>query len=79
MLALLPLLGGLLVGWLAPRRTAIVLQLLFYALALTALTASAPDHGGAYRDALWLAPVLALLSAGSLLIGLRLAGRGSGA
>ena len=77
MLALLPVLGGLLAGWLAPRRTAILLQLLFYALAVTGLTLSAPDHGGTYGDALWIAPALAVLSVGSLLVGFRLSGAGA--
>ena len=31
MFALLPLVGGLLLGWLAPRRTAVALEVVFYA------------------------------------------------
>ena len=69
MFALLPLLGGLLLGWLAPRRTAILLQIVFYAVAVALLTLTAPDHGGGYRDIVWIAPVLAVLSAGALLLG----------
>jgi hypothetical protein len=78
MFALLPLVGGLLLGWLASRRIAIVVQVVLYAIALTMLVASAPDHGGTYADAGWLAPALAVVSAGTLLLGFRLARRGSG-
>jgi hypothetical protein len=73
MFALLPVVGGLLLGWLAPRSTAIALQILFYALAVAVLTLSAPDHGGQYRDIVWIAPGLAVLSAGALVLGFRLA------
>ena len=73
MFALLPLLGGPLLGWLAPRRTAIQLQILLYALAVIVLTLTAPEYGGHYQDALWIAPALALLSAGALLFGFWLA------
>jgi hypothetical protein len=71
MFALLPLLGGPLLGWLAPRKTAIALQAVFWAVAVAMLTISAPDHGGEYRDVLWIAPVLAVASAGTLLLGFR--------
>ena len=69
MFALLPLIGGLLLGWLAPRRTAILLQIALYAVAVAVLTISAPDHGGGYRDIVWIAPVLAVASAGALMLG----------
>jgi hypothetical protein len=77
MFALLPLIGGLLLGWLAPRKVAIPAQVVFYAIALTVLTVTAPDHGGNYSDGLWLAPALALVAAGTLLLGFRLARRGT--
>ena len=76
MFALLPLIGGVLAGWLAPRRTAIVLQVLFYLVAVAALTVSAPSHGGDHGDIVWIAPALAVVSAGTLLIGLWLGRRG---
>jgi len=75
MFALLPLIGGLLAGWLAPRKLAIALQILFYIVALTVLTLTAPDHGGDYGDIVWIAPALALVSTVTLLIGLWLGGR----
>jgi hypothetical protein len=71
MFALLPLAGGLLLGWLAPRRTAVALEVVFYIVAVTILTSTAPDHGGEYRDIAWIAPALAIASAGALLLGMR--------
>jgi protein-S-isoprenylcysteine O-methyltransferase Ste14 len=75
MFALLPIVGGLLAGWLASRKIAIALQVVFYLVAVAMLTASAPDHGGHYSDIAWIAPGLAVVSAGTLLIGLWLARR----
>ena len=69
MFALLPLLGGPLLGWRAPRKTAIALQTVFFAVAAVMLTITAPSHGGEHRDILWIAPVLAVASAGALLLG----------
>ena len=45
MLAVLPIVGGVLLGWLASRRVAILLQLVFVAVASAAIIGSAPDHG----------------------------------
>jgi hypothetical protein len=75
MFALLPLTGGLILGLLAPRRIAIAVQIAFFAIAAVALTASAPDHGGSDTDAFWIIPVLALLSAATLVTGLWFARR----
>jgi hypothetical protein len=35
----------------------------FLAVAAVALTVSAPDHGGSHTEAVWLLPILALVSA----------------
>ena len=70
MVALLPLVGGVLLGWFAQRRTAIALQVVICAIAIAILTGTAPDHGGAYRDILWIGPLLVVASAGTLLLGL---------
>lgn len=75
MTALLPLVGGLLLGWLAPRKIAIPLQVAFVAIAIAVLTVTAPDHGAQYSDGLWIGPILAVVSAGTLLLGFRLARR----
>ena len=75
MFALLPVIGGLLAGWLAPRKVAIALQVTFYAVAVTVLTLTAPNHGGDYGDIAWIAPAVAVVSALTLLGGLWLSGR----
>lgn len=75
MFALLPLIGGLLLGWLAPRKVAIPAQIVLCAVAITMLTLSAPDHGASYKDSLWIGPGLAIVSAGTLLLGFWLARR----
>jgi hypothetical protein len=67
----------LLPGWIAPRRIAVVGQVVLYAIALTMPIISPPDHGGSYGDAWWIVPPLAVVSAGTLLLGFRLARRGS--
>jgi hypothetical protein len=77
MFALLPVIGGVLAGWLAPRKVAIAVQVVLYLAALAVLTATAPEHGGSYADVAWMAPALAVVSAVTLLIGLRLGRRGA--
>ena len=78
MFALLPVVGGVLLGWLAPRGIAIGGQVVFFAVALFVLTISAPAHGAHYSDSLWLGPALAAVSAGTLLFGMWLARRTAG-
>jgi hypothetical protein len=46
-----------------------------FAVAITMLTLSAPDHGASYKDSLWIGPGLAIVSAGTLLLGFWLARR----
>ena len=70
MFALLPLVGGLLLGWLTPRRTAVGVQVILFAVAITMVTISAPAHGASYLDSLWIGPALAVVSAGTLLLGM---------
>ena len=48
MLLLLPLVGGVLAGWLAPRPAAIALQAAFAVIAATVVALSAPMHGSDY-------------------------------
>lgn len=76
--ALLPIVGGVLLGWLAPRGFAIVGQIAFFGVAITVLTISAPAHHAHYSDSLWLGPALAVVSAGTLLLGMWLARRTDG-
>ena len=70
MSAVLPLLGGLLLGrFVANRRTAIAVQVAFFAIAATALVASAPSHGASHGEGLLLAVILAPVSAATLAFG----------
>ncbi|WP_261565113.1 hypothetical protein [Frankia gtarii] len=69
MFAILPLLGGVLLGRFASTRIAVAVQIAFYAIASAVLVATAPDHGGSHTDGLWLSLVLAPLSALTVFIG----------
>ncbi|MGF7235136.1 MAG: hypothetical protein ACQSGP_09275 [Frankia sp.] len=69
MSAILPLLGGLLLGRFAPVRPAIAVQIAFYAVAAAALIATAPNHGSGYAGGVILSLVLAPLSAVAYFIG----------
>jgi hypothetical protein len=70
MLAVLPLLGGLLLGrFVSDRRIAVVLQLAFYAIAAAVLIASAPSHGASHGKGVVLALVLAPVSAATFFLG----------
>lgn len=62
-------------GWFLSRTAAIAIQVACLATALTVLTMTAPEHGGSYRDILWTAPALIVVSAITLLTGLRLGRR----
>jgi hypothetical protein len=75
MFALLPIVGGLLLGWLAPRTIAIAVQIIFYAIAVTILTLTAPNHGGQYSDGILIGLGLAVVSAGTLFLGFWIARR----
>ena len=69
MFAVLPIVGGILLGWLASRRLAIVLQIVFVAIASFVVIDSAPKHGHTSASMWWIAPVLALVGALSLVLG----------
>jgi drug/metabolite transporter (DMT)-like permease len=70
MSAVLPLLGGLLLGrFVANRRVAIAVQVAFFAIAATVLIASAPSHGASHGEGLLLAVILAPVSAATLALG----------
>jgi hypothetical protein len=75
MFALLPIVGGVLLGWLAPRKVAIAGQTLFAAVAVVVLTLTAPEHGGTYRDAFVIAPAVVAASAVTLFVGFWIAKR----
>jgi hypothetical protein len=75
MFALVPVVGGLLLGWLAPRRVAIAAQAVLYAIAVTVLTLTAPEHGGHYTDGIVIGLGLAVVSTATLVLGFWLARR----
>lgn len=70
MFLLLPLVGGILAGWLAPRRTAIALQIGFAVIAATVVTLSAPKHGTDYGVVVWVVPITIVVSVIGLGVGL---------
>jgi hypothetical protein len=72
MFLLLPLVGGALAGWLAPRRTAIALQVAFAIVAATVVTASAPRHGADNGIVVWVIPITIVVSIVGLGMGLLL-------
>ena len=78
MFAILPIVGGILLGWLASRRVAVLVQLLFVAVASAVMISSAPNHGHTSASVWWIAPVLAVLGALSLVAGFWIAGRRAG-
>lgn len=70
MFAVLPLLGGLLLGrFVNDRRVAIAIQLALFAVASAVLIASAPDHGATHTHGLLIAMVLAPVSAATFTLG----------
>ena len=69
MALLLPLLGGVLAGWLAPKRTAILLQAAFAVVAATVVTASAPLHGADYGIVVYVVPITVVVSVAALYAG----------
>jgi hypothetical protein len=68
MFLLLPLLGGILAGWLASKRTAIALQVAFTIVAATVVTLSAPSHGVGYGIVVWVVSIAIIVA----LVGLNL-------
>ena len=70
MSAVLPLLGGLLLGrFVRNLRIAAAIQVAFYAIAAAALIASAPSHGSSHAQGAILAIVLAPVSAATFYLG----------
>ena len=69
MFAILPLLGGFLLGRFASRRVAITGQTIFYALAAAVIIVTSPAHHASHSSGAILALVLAPLSAASVLGG----------
>ncbi len=69
MFLLLPLVGGVLAGWLAPRRTAVLIQVAFAIIAATVVTASAPLHGQDHGIVVYVVPITVVISIAALYLG----------
>lgn len=69
MFLLLPLIGGVIAGWLASKRTAIALQVAFAVVAAGVVTASAPLHGADYGIVVWVIPITIVVSVIGLSLG----------
>lgn len=78
MFAVLPIIGGILLGWLASRRIAVLLEILFVTVASAAIIGSAPDHGHTRASVWWVPPLLLALGALSLAVGFWIASRRAG-
>ena len=78
MFAVLPLIGGVLLGWLASRRVAVLVQLVLVTIASAMIIGTAPDHGHTSASMWWVVPVLIVLGALSLVVGFWIAGRRAG-
>jgi hypothetical protein len=70
MFALLPVLGGFLVGWLAPRRIAVPAEIALFAVGAVVFVLSSPNHGTSYLDGTLLCIPVAAVSAGTTALGL---------
>ncbi len=70
MLAIIPLITGVALGLTAPRRTAVIAQIVFYVLAAAVLVATAPQHDATRAEGALLALGLLPLAALSLGAGL---------
>ncbi len=79
MFAIIPLITGVALGLTAPRRTAVIAQIVFYMLAAAALIATAPQHDASRAGGVALALGLLPLAALSLGAGLLLRARRQGA
>jgi len=72
MFLLLPLIGGFLVGWLAPRRVAIPVEIVFFLVGALMFVLSAPNHDATYTDSVLICIPAALVSAGTTVLGVLL-------
>ncbi|MDQ6797851.1 MAG: hypothetical protein M3011_07510 [Actinomycetota bacterium] len=72
MIAIIPLIAGIALGLTAPRRTAVIAQVVLYGLAAAVLIATAPQHDATRAEgallALGLLPLAALSLGAGLLI-----------
>jgi hypothetical protein len=75
MFLLLPLLGGFLAGWLAPRRIAVPVEIVLFAVGGLMFVLSAPQHDASYASSVLICLPVALVCAGTTALGMWLRGR----
>ncbi len=75
MFLLLPLIGGFVAGLLAPRRIAIPITAVLFAIGATFFILSAPDHDATYVSSALVCVAVALVTAGTAALGLWLRSR----
>ena len=77
MFALLPVLGGFLLGWLAPRRIAIPVEIALFIVGGIIFVLSAHRHDTTYLHSAVLCLPIAVVSAGTMVLGMWLRRRRS--
>ncbi len=75
MFLLLPVVGGFLVGWLAPRRVAIPVEVVLFAVGAALFVYSGPEHDTSYLESVLICIPAAAVSAGTTALGAWLRGR----
>ena len=70
MFALLPVIGGFLAGWLAPRRVAIGLEIALFVIGAVVFPLTAPSHHTSYADGALDCIPMAAVSAGATGLGI---------
>ena len=75
MIAIIPLIAGVALGITAPRRTAVIAQVVLYLLAVAVLVGTAPQHDSSYAGGALLGLALLPLAALSLGAGLLIRSR----
>jgi hypothetical protein len=75
MFLLLPLIGGFLAGWLAPRRLANPIEIVLFAVGAAIFVSSAPGHHTTYTTSVLICIPAAVLCAGATALGMWLRGR----
>jgi hypothetical protein len=70
MFTLLPVIGGFLVGWLAPRRTATLAEVALFAVGAVVFVLSAPHHNTSYLEGTLFCIPVAAVSAATTALGM---------
>lgn len=70
MFLILPLIGGVLAGLFAPRRVAVTVEVVLFALGATVFVLSGPSHHTSYAESLIFCVPAALVCAGTTVLGM---------